>query len=458
MERRSGSSELLVFLLVSLFFAASVRGQVAALRQDPTLGPILKAEHEGRLVDAEKLLQAAIQDAETQSAASPRLRLLLNHLASIDGRMGRYADAIAVAKRILDVDDRLYGAESPNAVMDLSNLGMYYQMAGEEAAAGQALERALAVARKNPGEQLLHVVGNLSAYYSRHHRTADAKPLLTEAVEFCDAHHEPRVFALCTNLRTQLADIYRREGHSGYGEEIVSRDAEQTVGVLQDSFAQVRALDALARQYEQDESYDLAETTYRQAIALIEKMPWYKDDPTATAPEFLHLGKMFEEEGLSAQAEDAYKRALDSEEAAAGPRLPARHAESLFVFVVPLAGLYRKEGRVSDLEPILQQVLALQERDLGPDRTEIADTLLELASVYQEEGKYPDGAPLYQRALEIQEKNLGPDNPRLLRALDGYAAVLQQLGNPDRAQAVTARASALRQKLAQHTPEGPAQN
>jgi tetratricopeptide (TPR) repeat protein len=446
----------LAFLLIPVFFAASVCGQSTALSQDPTLRPILKAEKEGRLVDAEKLLKAAIQDAETQSATSPRLRLLLNHLGSIDERMGRYADAVALAKRVLDMDDRLYGAESPDAARDLNNLGMYYQAAGEEAAAGQALERALAVARKNYGEGWLHVTGNLSAYYTTHHRTADAKPLLTEAVEFCDAHPEPRVFAVCTGLRTQLADVYRSEGHSGYGEEIVSRDAEQTVGVHQDSFAQVRALDALARQYEQDESYDLAEATYRQAIALIEKMPQFKDDPAATAPEFLRLGKLFEKEGLSVQAEDAYKRALNSEEAAR-PGRPG-HAESLFGFVVPLAGLYRTEGRVSDLEPILQQVLALQERDLGPDRTEIADTLLELASVYQEQGKHLDAAPLYQRALKIQEKNIGPDDPRLLRALDGYAAVLQQLGDPDEARAVTARASVLRQKLARHTPEAPAQN
>jgi tetratricopeptide (TPR) repeat protein len=443
--------------MIPLFFAASVCGQSTALNQDPTLRHILKAEKEGRLVDAEKLLQAAIQDAETQSATSPRLRLLLNHLAVVNERMGRYADAVALAKRVLDMDDRLYGAESPDAARDLNNLGFFYQAAGEEAAAGQALERALAVARKNPGDGWLHATGNLSAYYTAHHRTADAKPLLTEAVEFCDAHPEPRVSAVCTGLRTQLADVYRSEGHSGYGEEIVSRDAEQTVGVLQDSFARVGALDALARQYEQDESYDLAEATYRRSIALIEKMPQFKDDPAATAPEYLRLGKLFEKEGLIVQAEDAYKHALDSEEAAPVPGRPG-HAQSLFGFVIPLAGLYRTEGRVSDLEPILQQVLALQERDLGPDRAEIADTLLELAGVYQEEEKYPDAAPLYQRALKIQEKNVGPDNPRLLRALNGYAAVLRQLGDPEEAQAVTARASALRQKLAQHTPEAPAHN
>jgi tetratricopeptide (TPR) repeat protein len=435
-----------------------MHGQSTALAQDPTLRPIFKAEQEGRLLDAEKLLQVAIQDAEKQSSASPRLRLLLNHLASIDERMDRHADAIALAKRIVDMDDRLYGAESPNAAMDLSNLGMYYQMAGDDAAASQALERALAVARKNPGEELLHVIGNLSAYYTAHHRAADAKPLLTEAVEFCDGNPGPRVLPVCSGLRIRLADIYRSEGHPGYAEDIASDTAALTAGVVPDWFTQVEALNALARQYEQDESYDLAETTYRQAIAVIEKTPRVKDDPAVSDFEFLLLGKLFEEEGLNAQAEDAYERALDSEEAAAGPGRPARHAESLFGFLVPLAGLYRKEGRVSDLEPILQQALALQERVLGPDHIKIADTLLELASVYQEEEKYPEAAPLYPRALEIQEKNIGPDNPRLLRTLDGYAAVLQQLGDPDKARAVTARASALRQELAQHTPRAPAQN
>jgi tetratricopeptide (TPR) repeat protein len=420
------------------------------------LRPILKAEHEGRLVDAEKLLQAAIQDAETQSPASPRLCLLLNHLAAIDEHVGRHADAIAVAKRLVDMDEKLYGEESPNVAKDLSNLGIYYQTAGDEAAAGQAFERALAVARKNPGEELLLVIGNLSAYYRTHHRTADAKLLLTEAVEFCDAHPGPHV-PTCSDFRTRLANIYRSEGHSGYGEEIVSRDAAQTVGEVPDWFTQVSALNALAQQYEQDESYDLAESTYRQAIALIEKTPQFKEDPAASASEFLRLGRLFEQEGLSGQAEDAYKRGLDSEEAAARPAHPG-HAECLFGFLVPLAGLYRKQGRVSELEPILQQALALQGRVLGPDHIKMADTLLELASVYQEEEKYPDAGPLYRRALEIQEKNIGPDSPLLLTTLDGYAAVLQQSGDSDKAQAVAARASALRQKLAQHTPKPPAQN
>jgi tetratricopeptide (TPR) repeat protein len=456
MECGSRNSKLLVFLLIALFFAASVRGQSTTLGQDSTLHPIFEAEREGRLVDAEKLLQAAIQDAETQSAASPRLSLLLNHLAHIDVRMGRYADAIALAKRVVDMDEKLYGGDSPHVARDLSNLGMHYQMAGDEAAAGQAFERALAVAHENPGEELPLVIGNVSAYYSTHHRTADAKLLLIEGVEFCDAHPVPYV-PFCSHLRVQLADIYRSEGHPGYGEEIISREAAQAAAALPDLLDQVSALDALARQYEQDESYDLAESTYRQAIALIEKTPQFKGDPAATASQFLRLGKLFEEEGLGVQAEDAYKRALDSEEAAAGLGRPG-HAESLFAFLVPLAGFYRQEGRVSQLEPIFQQALALQERILGPDRIEIADTLLELARVYQEEGKYPDAAPLYRRALEIQEKSIGPDNPRLLGTLGGYAAVLRQLGDADEASAVTARASALSQKLAQHTPKAPAQN
>jgi tetratricopeptide (TPR) repeat protein len=100
----------------------------------------------------------------------------------------------------------------------------------------------------------------------------------------------------------------------------------------------------------------------------------------------------------------------------------------------------------------------LQERELGLDNITIADTLLEFATLYQEEEKYSDAAPLYPHALEIKEKNIGPDSPRLLRTLDGYAAVLQQLGDPDKAGAVAARASALRQQLAQHTPKAPAQN
>jgi tetratricopeptide (TPR) repeat protein len=455
MQRHSRNVQLLAVLLVVLFCPGGARSQSERLLKDPVLGPILKAEGEERLADAKKLIEAAIQGAETKPSPDPRLRLLLSHLANVDSQMGHTADAIAVTKHLLKMDENLYGAESANIVSDLNNLGAFYRMAGDEAAAGQTFERELAAARKS-GAMLLVAIGNLSSYYLGVHRAADAKALLAEAVEICDT--QPGVhFPDCSDFRSRLADVYRSEGRAADAEAIVSSGAAQTVGVGPDWFTQVQALNTLARQYEQSEVYDLAEATYRQAIALIEKSPYSQKDPAAPASEVFLLAQLFEKEGRSFEAEEAYKRVLAMQERAAGPEHPYR-AASLLGSIVPLVALYRTEGRLSELEPILQEALALQERVLGPDHVKIADTLLELANMYQDEEKYADAEPLYRRAITIQEKSYGPDAPALLRALNPYAELLRKLDEPDKAEAVAARAAALRQKLDQQTPKSPPHN
>jgi len=457
MQRPSFSLGFLAILAVILFcpgfFLAGASSQSARPMKDPILDPIFTAEREGRLLEAEKLVTAAIQKAQAQSSPDPRLHLLLSHLGSIDSRLGRTAEAIAAAKQMLALDEKVYGAESGKLIVDLNNLGTFYQMAGDEAAAGQAFERELAVARKTRSN-LLMAIGDLSHHYERAHRTAEATALLTEAVQICDGQPGPH-FPHCSDFRSRLADIYRKQGHPNAAEEIVTRGDDQTMSANRDWFTQVGDLNALARQYEQDHSYDLAEATYRQAIAIIQKTFYLKDPAANSAGELLFLGRLFEKEGRSADAEDVYKSALDATESASGPERPNR-AESLLAFIVPLEALYRTDGRLSDLEPILQQALGFQERVLGPDHIKLADTLVELAAVYQDEEKYWDAEPLYRRAIEIQEKNNGPDDPHLIGTLDRYASLLRQLHEPDKAQAVAARAAALQQKLAPQTPKIPA--
>lgn len=222
-------------------------------------------------------------------------------------------------------------------------------------------------------------------------------------------------------------------------------------------YTRVRYLDALARQYEQNQSYFLAETTYRQAITSLEGDSHLKDKAGMIGEQYLHLGQLFEKEGRNADAEHAYTQALDSAESGAGLEHPGGGAD-LIGFIVALEGLYRMEGRVSDAEPVLQQVLAVQERVLGPKHIKLADTLVELASVYQDEGKYPDAELLYQCAIVIQEENSGPDDPHLIGMLTRYAELLRQLGQPDKAQVVADRSAALSQKLVQQMPKTGAHN
>jgi tetratricopeptide (TPR) repeat protein len=72
-----------------------------------------------------------------------------------------------------------------------------------------------------------------------------------------------------------------------------------------------------------------------------------------------------------------------------------------------LSLLYVRQGRYADTEPLLQRALAIEEKALGRDHPDVATTLNNLASVYESQGRYADAEPLHKRALAIREKALG---------------------------------------------------
>lgn len=431
--------------VILLLFAVSAASQETPLARDPTLAAILSAESNGRLVEAEKLLDAAIRNAEQNSRHNPRLSLLLIHLAGLRLRQGRTADAIATTQRALAFDEKLFGPESARVATDLSNLGLFYAIAGDNATAEQSYKRGLAIARQNPGprtESLLILINNLSEFYAQHHREADAQALIEEGLRICDREQPGPRPASCAGFRRELATNLRQQGDENAAEGFVSDAVRADPDSGRQWYAKVEDLETLARQYEEDNSYDLAEAAYRQAIDLIEKNS-NRNHPTLPLQEFNLLGELLVKEGRNSEAEDLFKRALEMQEQEAGPKRPD------LARLPPPAGLlnlYRDEGRLSEMEPIFHRWLALEERVLGPSHIALADTLLELARVYEEEQKYAEAEPLYRRALAIQQSNLGSEDPHLPGTLDGYAAVLQQLGQAESAQALRARAEVLRRK------------
>ena len=76
----------------------------------------------------------------------------------------------------------------------------------------------------------------------------------------------------------------------------------------------------------------------------------------------------------------------------------------------------------------------------------MAQSLNNLAAVYQAQGRYAEGESLYQRSLAINEKTLGPEHSNVAAVLKNYAALLRQTGRDGEAAELEARAKAIREK------------
>ena len=249
---------------------------------------------------------------------------------------------------------------------------------------------------------------------------------------------------LATNIcPVVLSSYYRETGETGQAEKILSDAAAE--GPVDyhghaDYGRQLNALGQLAAHYQQEGSYALAEATYQKAIAVAEN---HIPNPLVAPGVYYQYGRLLEIEGKDKEAEAAYKHAFDTFEHMQG-RFCADAIQELSD--APLVRLYQKEGRTSDAEAILDQVLTDQEQVLDPNDAHLARTLMALAGMKATNGKYAEAEPLCERALKIQEADYGTDNPQLARTLSLYSAVERHLGKIGKADALAARAAGLRQK------------
>jgi tetratricopeptide (TPR) repeat protein len=84
--------------------------------------------------------------------------------------------------------------------------------------------------------------------------------------------------------------------------------------------------------------------------------------------------------------------------------------------------LYRA-GKYADAIPLAERVLAIREKELGPNHLDVAKALFWLAGLYHNQGRYADAEPLFQRTLAIREKALGPNHRDVGAVLNDLAAL-----------------------------------
>lgn len=89
--------------------------------------------------------------------------------------------------------------------------------------------------------------------------------------------------------------------------------------------------------------------------------------------------------------------------------------------------------------PLVERVLTLREKALGPDHPIVSIPLNFLATSYRIKGDYVKAEPLLQRALSIREKALGPDHPQVIASISNFASLYRDMGNYAKAESLVQR-------------------
>ncbi len=158
--------------------------------------------------------------------------------------------------------------------------------------------------------------------------------------------------------------------------------------------------------------------------------------------------RLVEERDAVLQATTTWQNAhweLDPLEALAILRAGQNHPWAAWLLNQVGQGLYHL-ANWTKAEPLMRQVLEIDEKSLGPRHPNVATDLNNLASLLQDTNRMDEAEPLMRRALEIDKKNIGPNHPKVAIRLNNLAQLLQDTNRMNEAEPLLRRALAIFEK------------
>ncbi|MCI5131135.1 MAG: hypothetical protein D3904_06330, partial [Candidatus Electrothrix sp. EH2] len=112
-----------------------------------------------------------------------------------------------------------------------------------------------------------------------------------------------------------------------------------------------------------------------------------------------------------------------------------------------LAVLYKKQGRYNKAETLFIQTLQLREKVFGREHPLTITSINNLATIYKDQGRYGKAEPLYKQALQLSEKVLGREHPDTLISINNLATLYNVQGRYSEAESLYKEALRLREKV-----------
>jgi tetratricopeptide (TPR) repeat protein len=348
------------------------------------------------------LIQASAMKETLFGAEYHEIVPILNALARVYNKQGRYPQAEPILLRALTLGEKESGME-PEIGESLNILGRTYHKQGRYTEAEPLLQRALALRQKVLGSQdpkVASSMDSLASLYYRQGKYEQAEALYTQALTIRQAMLDPQHPDIATNLNN-LAIFYGRRGKFEQAESL----AEQAVKIDEQALGQ--------------EHFDFLND--------LNTLAW-----------------IYQGRGKYGEAEALYKRIFS----ALNNQLDPEHPQ-LVVYGNDLARLYFLQGKYAEAEATARQALTLGEKILGPLHHRVGTSVNTLADIYKAQEKYIEAEEFYQRAIEIDEKIPASNDIRAI-TLESYADLLQTMGRTVEAEALRQRATIMR---SQHPTE-----
>ena len=345
----------------------------------------------GGSVTASELLDQAGKRLETELSSEPDIQAdLLEAVARIDKGLGRLDTAEDLARRSLEIRQRIFPAGDAAIGRSLATAGAVKMSQGKLDDAEKQIGAALKMLEAaEPPDSLA---------------TARARSDFAQVL-FWKGQAEPAI----ANER-RVYETYRR---------VLGADNAQTamhlrnLGVLLDEVDRV----------------DEAEKAYRESQAILVKR--LGPDHVNLGYSYLNLASLLDiRRGQAAEAEQLYKRTLAIRRKALGNNHPTVGQ------ALQLTGLfYLNQGRLDESEATYEEALALF-RGINPKHFEVGKCLNGLALVASRRGRYVESEKRLDEVIALFDEVLGPKHPFSWQARGNRAEQIALQGRLDEAEKI----------------------
>jgi tetratricopeptide (TPR) repeat protein len=140
---------------------------------------------QGHLIEAERLYQLALKDAESFTPGDPRRLRTFRAFASVLRDETKFHESENIYKRALVESEQVFGQNDPETAAVLNGLGLLYERSGSYAQAERTFRRALDIYQTSvepKARQIAFTLNNIGLVYICEQRYGSAEPVLEQAL------------------------------------------------------------------------------------------------------------------------------------------------------------------------------------------------------------------------------------------------------------------------------------
>lgn len=377
-----------------------------------------QAQSSGNLKSAEEYFRQAVKQSDYERQKGAERVKALSALAGVLVLEARSDEAIPIYKRSLSILKQSLGSKNPGLVPTMLALGSIYESDGDHARAMVLYNQVLAISEVNFGPQDREVAKSLH-HLARVKQAAGMREGAEGDYKRALSILRQKPSQLDTELSTCLRDYAELLRSLQRQSEAKALDAERK-GLYEVSSAnetkQGEPGQSAWQNYLETKASTSGLARINEEQKVLNRAGTVPFSDARLAPNFSTIDSVLQKQNRFAEAEPLYRNLIAIDEKALGPNHPG-----VALDLSNLAMLLINQKRCAEAEPLLKKALAIYESNYGVENLLALKTRKLLAIVYEHQGSLSQAESYYKKVLDLEQSKLGPNDLETAKTLNSLA-------------------------------------